>query len=197
MNRVEFIRLLKKSLVKLPPSEVEDIVRDYEEHFDAGARKGKTEEEIAKALGNPRTIGKAYRMDTLLQSDKNHTLRSTTRAVFASLGLGLFNVIFVLGPYAGLLGALAGLWAASIALAASGFAVTLAVPFGFLMPSFVHLGGMSPLFLLFAGIGVCATGILAVIGMIRLSKLFFELTVRYLRFNLRVIRKGKGKDEDD
>ncbi|MBN2323568.1 MAG: DUF1700 domain-containing protein [Spirochaetes bacterium] len=189
MNRMEFIRSLEKSLSKLPPTEVEDIVRDYEEHFDAGMQKGKTEEEIAQALGNPRMIGKVYRMDSLLQEEKKHTFQSTTRAVFASLGLGLFNVIFVLGPYAGLLGVLAGLWAASAALAACGFAVTISVPFGLLLPSIVRLSGISPVFLLFTGIGVCATGILAVIGMMKLSALFFEMTVRYLRFNLRVIKK--------
>jgi len=190
MNRVEFLRELKKTISSMTSSEKEDIVRDYEEHFDAGSREGKTEEEIARALGNPRVIGRAYKMDTLLQEgEKKHTFGSTTRAVFASLGLGIFNAIFVVGPYAGLVGALAGLWAASFAIAAGGFAAVLAVPFRFLLPSFVSLGGMSPLFVLFTGIGVCALGVLTAIGMVKLSKCFFAMTVRYLRFNLRVIRK--------
>lgn len=190
MKRVEFIKELKKTISRMTSSEREDILRDYEEHFDAGSRDGKTEEEIARALGNPRVIGRAYKMDTLLQEgEKKHSFGSTTRAVFASLGLGVFNVLFVLGPYAGLVGVLAGLWAASFTIAAAGFGAVLAVPFRFLLPSFVSLGGMSPLFVLFAGIGVCALGLLAAIGMVKLSKLFFAITVRYLRFNLRVIRK--------
>ena len=37
--------------------------------------------------------------------------------------------------------------------------------------------------------GVCALGLLSIIGLVRLSKWFFQLTVKYLKFNLRVIRK--------
>ncbi len=190
MNREEFLKSLKNTIWRLHASEVEDIIRDYEEHFDSGIAEGKSEEDIARALGNPRVIGRAYRMDVLLkEGERKGTFGSITRAVLATLGLGLFNAIFVIGPYFGLVGALAGLWGAGIGLTASGLGAVIAVIFRPLLPAFIGFGGVSPVFFVLAGIGVCALGLLSIIGLVKLSKWFFLLTVRYLKFNLRVIRK--------
>lgn len=37
MNKDEFITTLKKELHGLPPSEIEEILYDYEEHFQIGS----------------------------------------------------------------------------------------------------------------------------------------------------------------
>lgn len=60
MNRENYLRKLRIGLESLPQEELEDILSDYEEHFDIGASKGKTEEEIAKELGNPFEVATSY-----------------------------------------------------------------------------------------------------------------------------------------
>ena len=54
MNRKEFIDKLKLYLQGMPESEIQDILSDYEEHFNIGISKGKSEEEIANELGEPK-----------------------------------------------------------------------------------------------------------------------------------------------
>lgn len=57
MQRREFIREIKENLAgKMTEKEIQEIVYDYEEYFDAGIREGKTEEEICSELGSPARI---------------------------------------------------------------------------------------------------------------------------------------------
>ena len=57
MNRSEYIAQLTAALRgKLTFDEIEDIVRDYQEFFDEGVRQGKSEEQVAAELGNPRDV---------------------------------------------------------------------------------------------------------------------------------------------
>ena len=72
MTRDEFITILKEELKNLPSAEVEDILYDYEEHFEVGLSKGKTEEEIAKELGNPKTIAKSYKANYRINNAENN-----------------------------------------------------------------------------------------------------------------------------
>lgn len=81
MNRVEFINTLKIELGNLPPSEVEDILYDYEEHFEVGLSKGKTEEEIARELGNPRSIAKSYKVNYKINNAENNP---STKSFFSN-----------------------------------------------------------------------------------------------------------------
>lgn len=190
MTRKEFISQLKKSLAGMPEAERREITADYEEHFRIGLEEGKSEEEIARQLGNPRILGKSYRIDTLLAADGEPGRGGKVmRALYASLSLGFFNIIFILGPFAALFAVLASLWATALALALSGAAVVLAVLLQPLFPRLILLGGLNTWLLLFAAVATGALGLLALIGMWQLSRWFFTATAKYIRFNLRVIKK--------
>lgn len=55
MDRKQYLSALKKRLLfKLTNDEIEDILADMEECFEAGAAEGKSEEEICLALGEPK-----------------------------------------------------------------------------------------------------------------------------------------------
>jgi len=54
MNKDDYLKELTRLLWKLPKDERDDVVSDYHEHFIIGIEKGRSEEEIAKALGNPK-----------------------------------------------------------------------------------------------------------------------------------------------
>ena len=64
MNRSEYIAQLTAALRgKLAVNEIEDIVRDYQEFFDEGVRQGKSEQQVAAELGNPRDVAEQILSD--------------------------------------------------------------------------------------------------------------------------------------
>jgi uncharacterized membrane protein len=194
MNKQQFLDQLRRSLSGIPEEEKKEILYDYEEHFRSALENGQAEEEIARSLGNPRILGKTYRIETLLDKEKGGQRASNIlRAVFASLSLGFFNVIITIPLYSGLLAGLVSLWAGAVSLALSGVAVIAGVILQPLLPSFFTLGGLSIPFLIFSGLGVSALGLLSVIGMWKLSQLFFRMTARYVQFNVRIIKKQEVK----
>ena len=190
MNKEQFLSQLRRSLSGIPEQEKKEILYDYEEHFRSGLENGQAEEEMARSLGNPRVLGKSYRIESLLDKDRGGNRASNImRAVFASLSLGFFNVIITIPLFAGLFSGLAGLWAGAVSLAVSGAAVIAGVILQPLLPAFITLSGLSIPFLIFSGIGIGALGLLSLIGMWKLSQLFFRMTARYVQFNLRIIKK--------
>jgi uncharacterized membrane protein len=60
MDKNKFLRTLSAGLMKHGIDDYADIIRDYENHFDSELAKGKTEEEIARELGDIKQIIKEY-----------------------------------------------------------------------------------------------------------------------------------------
>jgi uncharacterized membrane protein len=194
MTQERFMAELARSLGRMTEAERKEILYDYEEHFRMGLADGKGEEEIARSLGNPRVLGKSFEIDALLEAPSSGagvTAASVMRAIFASLSLTFFNVIFVLGPLLGLVGGMLGLWAAAISLPLAGLAALL-FPFAALIaPGYFSLAGMNAAFIFFAGVGVAGLGVLAVIGMWRVSRLFVIMIAAYVRFNARIVTRRR------
>lgn len=61
MNRDEFLNIIKEGLKDFPEMELNDILYDYREHFDAALASGKSNEEIIRELGNPDDLVNQYR----------------------------------------------------------------------------------------------------------------------------------------
>lgn len=53
MNKEQFLMQLQGHLSVLPPEEYHELMEDYEAHFAFGLQSGKTEQEIARELGDP------------------------------------------------------------------------------------------------------------------------------------------------
>lgn len=60
MTKTEFLQELYNHLSSLSPAERDDILADFEEHFQAGTERGKSEEQICAELGNPYTCALQY-----------------------------------------------------------------------------------------------------------------------------------------
>jgi uncharacterized membrane protein len=58
MNRVAFLRVLRDGLAGLPAHEIDDILADYTAYFDEAHATGRSEEEVAAALGDPRRLAR-------------------------------------------------------------------------------------------------------------------------------------------
>lgn len=186
MNKEQFLHLLSRELEKLPQEEREDILRDFREHFHMGLEEGKTEEEIARALGSPKQIARelvaTYHVEKV--SEKT-TIRNILRATWAVIGLGFFNLTIVLGPFLALVGIVIGGWFTGLSFVVS--------PVFHLMNA-VFNPATFQLFQLFVSLALCGFGLLLVIGMFFVTKALVKLFIRYLQFNVNLV-KGGMKDE--
>ncbi|AOT71403.1 HAAS signaling domain-containing protein [Geosporobacter ferrireducens] len=189
MNKVDFLNVLKMELHKLPNEEVDEILYDYEEHFNVGLEKGKTEEEIIRSLGDPKNLAKAYKASAVIESaHANPTPSNVLKAVIAAVSLGFFNLIFVLGPFLGVVGVLAGLFAAAIGLIFGGI-IGFVAPFAEIIFRGNFVNGVHPAAAFFLGIGITALGILFFLFDIYIGKMLFRGTVKYIKWNAEIIKK--------
>lgn len=184
MTRDQFLNELWSHLAPVPEGTRKEWMFDYEEHFRMAAEHGKSEEESAGELGDPRLIAKemmlGYRVSEAQSS--GGSLPSVSRAVFAAVGLGFFNLVFVLGPYIALLGVLFSLWAVSASFVLAAFPVLYE---GFIGDAFSFpLAG----FIAMIAIGL---GLLLGAGCYRLTRGFLRLTLKYLQANTKML-KGRG-----
>ena len=63
MTRQDFIARLRQGLVGLPLQAQSDIVADYETHFTEGAAAGRSEADVAAALGDPDRLAREVRAE--------------------------------------------------------------------------------------------------------------------------------------
>ena len=79
MNKTEFLDLLRYYFRNAKKSEVEEILADYEAHFEEGKKRGLTEETIAKELGSPKDIYESYASEGVVD-EKSKGVRLTDDA---------------------------------------------------------------------------------------------------------------------
>ncbi len=186
MNKEQFLKSLDEGIKRLPEEEREDIIRDFHEHFQIGLEEGKTEEEIAQSLGSPKQIAKelvaTYHVEKV--SEKT-TISNILRATWAVIGLGFFNLTIVLGPFLGLVGLVVAGWLTGFSFVVSPVFVLLNAV---IEPATFHLLQM------FLSIALCGFGLLLVIGMYYVTRAFIKLFIRYLHYNVNLV-KGGMKDE--
>ncbi len=90
MTKADFLDILRRRLVGLPQAEIDEIIADYRAHFADGAAAGRSEEEIARALGDPlrlaREITGRSRLSALgTEPDAGELRRSRVRFLLRSL----------------------------------------------------------------------------------------------------------------
>ncbi|WP_310539265.1 HAAS signaling domain-containing protein [Phenylobacterium sp.] len=149
MTREAFLARLREGLRSLPPQAMADIVADYETHFADGVAAGRSEAEVAQALGDPDRLARELQAEKSLSRWRDdRSPSSAAAAVFAVLGLGAIDILILL-PILMTVGAtLFGLFMAVIAVFFAGGVVFAAGPF--LDPP----GGVAAALL--AGIGLMA-----------------------------------------
>ena len=130
MTRAEFIDRLKEGLVGLPTATANDIIADYQTHFDDGLAAGRTEAEVATALGDPIRLARELKAEAGIQrwhQEKNPS--AAAAAVFAVLGLGALDILILLPLLMGVVGTVFGFFIAAIALFVCGGVIMVAGPF--------------------------------------------------------------------
>jgi len=180
----KFLKELRQELRQLEDKEIDDIIQDYEEHFAVGKKKGRSEKELVKALGKPKTIAKQILADYHVQkADKKKSAKNMTHAVLAIAGLSFLNLVFVLGPFIALWSVLLSLFVTAASLVLSGVIVFIA---SFLpLPS---LGIIEPGLISLVAILIAGIGALLFLGCIHLTRIFYNLSVKYLKWNVSLVK---------
>ena len=102
MTKNQYFKELKKQLKLFAVKESEDILKDYEEHFNEALSNGKTEEEICKNLGSPEIVAKQYSSEDNAPKKKSHKKFLILTIIFGIVmlyfGITSINLFFANGP---------------------------------------------------------------------------------------------------
>ena len=130
MTRAEFMGRLRRGLVGMPAAAAADIAADCEIHFEDGLAAGRSEAEVASALGDPDRLARELRAEAGAQrwhQEKNPS--AAVAAIFAVLGLGAISILFLLPILMSVAMTLFGMFLAAIAVFIAGGAIMVAGPF--------------------------------------------------------------------
>ncbi|TJX14298.1 DUF1700 domain-containing protein [Tissierella creatinini] len=187
MKKIEYLNHLKTNLQGLPNEEINDILSDYEEHFQIGISKGKTEEEISHELGDPKEIAAGYKLNLKSNQPSDESTTTTTndntKRFLVALLLIIVNVMVLSAPVMALLGILVGLFGMGIGFAFGGLGLLLRLPF--------VLIGNSPHILtsLGLGFGLGALGLLVLILGAVIVKHLIILIKKYVKWNIELVNR--------
>jgi uncharacterized membrane protein len=132
MTKQEFLKNLREELERHKVQNVTDILADYEEHFDHGLSKRKSEEDIARGLGFPSTIAKAYKTEHMINEikdpEKGFQLGLALSVIGRLIVIAPFNFIVLFIPGIVIFAILAAGWSIALALASTALAAFTFIP---------------------------------------------------------------------
>lgn len=104
MTKAAFLSALRQRLSGMPADEIDDIIVDYAAHFADGMAAGRSEAEIAKALGDPLRLARELRAEAGLRRwEEERSPASFFALLFAFLALIAVDFVFLLPLIGGLL----------------------------------------------------------------------------------------------
>jgi len=179
-----FLAGLRAGLRGVPAASIEDVLSDYEAHFTEAAREGRSEEDVAQALGDPLLLADEWRAEARMASwERSATAHAGWRVISAALARGVLHASLatVVLPMFCLLALLLALASGSALVGGAWFAVA--------GHSFELPGGTATVLL--AGTGLMATGVTLMAVNLLGIRLAINALARLTRDSFRYIR-GKG-----
>jgi len=124
-SKLDYLDALKRALMGLPPDVQAKTLAWYEQRFVDGAAVGRSEQDVAKELGDPRDVALTLRTNAHFAqlSHKPAPTSSVARTVVSGFGLLVFN-LFMLIPAAVFASLLIALYVSAFGVYVSGIAVT-------------------------------------------------------------------------
>ena len=181
MTRAEFMARLRQGLVGLPMAAAAEIAADYEAHFEDGVAAGRSEAEIAAALGDPGRLARELRAEAGARRwGQEQTASSAAGAIFAILGLGAIDILILLPIVLPVFGTL-------LAMLLTGVGVFIGGGFVLAVGPFVSApGGAFAAILL--GVGLMGLGLFMGGLFALLTKWLIDATIWYARLHYRVLK---------
>jgi uncharacterized membrane protein len=179
MNRAHFMAQLRDGLAGLHHTDIDEIVADYESHFADGAADGRTQEEVAAALGDPARLARELKAEIGFRRwEENRSAGNFVGVVLALLGLATIDFIILL-PFLCFLAALfIGLGFACLGMVVGGTFLLFNLLWGGVM-------GNAAMQLLI-GLGLISGAIGGGALLLLLMDLIAKLLIRYARLHFRL-----------
>jgi len=180
MTRQAFLDALRAGLAGMAPATVEEIIADYEAHFAEGAAAGRSEADIAAALGDPDRLAREVKAEAGLKRWEDRPSPSNAAAaVVALLGLGAIDVFVLLPVLMGVVGVMIGCFFGVICIFMAGGGV-------FAFGPFVHMdGGPAAALLIGLGLMSAATSGAAILTILTIG--LVNVLVWYGRLHFRLL----------
>lgn len=182
MNKLTFLEELQYYLRNLSAEDKEEIIQDFEEHFEMGRAEGKTDEEIVRSLGSPQQIAKELQTTQPFEKARaNHSEQGLFRKIGVIIGLCFFNLIIVLGPSIAIAGIILAIWGVAFSFVIQVFVVPIQ---WIIQPESFYL------FELFTSITLAGFGLLLFTGVYSVTTPAIRMFSKYIAFNIRTIKGG-------
>ena len=178
MKKDEFIAELTSLLEKKRVADANEIISEYEQHFDFKLADGYTEEEISAKLGSPRQIAEQY--EQVAGDEKGHSSAIVKIGLaFVDLFAGMFFLLLAT------LGVVIGV--ASVAFAALGLCMIVGANPNALIPSMPYWCGAV------LGVSLIALGVLTAVGCVYYWALIRQTLRSFGRFQHNALASAAGR----
>lgn len=100
--RAEFIGALRAGLRELPADVVDDVIADYQSHFNEGAAVHRTDQEISTALGDPSLLANDLRLQLCVEKwESAPSPRSAWKVIVGVAAAGIINttLLTIVAPF--------------------------------------------------------------------------------------------------
>lgn len=182
MTREGFLFRLREGLRGVSPTARDEIIADYTQHFQDGMEAGRTEEEVATALGDPSRLARELRAEIGLKRwEEERSPGAAAGAIFAVLGLGALDILILLPILLSVVSVMFGFFITVIFLFFFGGFVFAAGPFVPNVP-----GG--PVVPLLAGLGIMAGSVAGTAILTLITIGLVNALVWYGRLHFRLLK---------
>ncbi len=186
MNRAAFLSRLRDGLSGLAREDIDELIADYEAHFTEGAAAGRSDDDVARALGEPARLARELRAEAGFRKwEAQPSAGNYLAAVIALIGLIAFDFIFLLPILLVVGGILLVIAILLIVVIFSG--MTLfgeAVSSGFAVADFVARTLVS--------VGLISAGIAGGALLLLTSEAILKLLASYARLHYRLLQHGEA-----
>ena len=187
MTRSEFLSILHDRLRGLPAPEIDELMDDYDSHFAEGLAAGRSEAEIAAALGDPTRLARELRAEAGLRRwESARTPANFYAAMIGFLALIAVDFMFLLP----LLGTLA-----LVALVAGVVMLALCVAgLALMMKLFTLDHGLSMHYLtrILSGVGLLGLGVGGGALLLMAIDYVVRLLARFARLHYRLLQRTEA-----
>ncbi|MDF1617434.1 HAAS domain-containing protein [Petrocella sp. FN5] len=188
MTQSEFLASLDAALTKYNVKDRFRIIAHYKNQLEQVESNPDDLEKTLARFGNPEQLAATYRKKEMTQPVEPVGIKFL-KSFFIGMGLLLFNLIFVLGIYAGIWGVIIGFLGGGLGVFFSGIALLFSTFFS--LPGVFHLPLLlieHPVLMGSSGIFLIGLGTFFMILSIWFIKYWCMLTVKYVKWNIQLIR---------
>ncbi len=188
MKREDFLKKLRRGLSGMAPDAIDENLSDYSAHFDAARADGRSEAEVAEALGDPWRIARELKLEAGVRRwEEGRNPSSAMTAVIGVLGLGAIDILVLAPILLPVIGVIFGLYMALLGIFIAGGAVSIAGPFsGF-------PGGV--LAAVFGGLGLMAAAIAGGALLTIVTTFLVNALIWFGRLHYRIIKPAIAADQ--